>query len=130
VNATISKAQGIGTILNDDLQPTISINNVSLFEGSTGTINAVFTVSLSNLSYQDVTVTYVPADGTATAGSDYVAGSGTLTIPVGYTSKTITVVVNGDTVVEPNETFTVNLSSPVNATIATAVGTGTILNDD
>jgi hypothetical protein len=129
-NATIAVAQGIGTIVNDDPQPALSINNVNVTEGNSGTSNATFTVTLSASSYQTVTVAYATANGTATAGSDYVAKSGTLTFAPGVTTQTIAVAVNGDTVLEPNETFVVNLTSPGNATIATAQGTGTILNDD
>ena len=129
-NAIVATATGTGTILNDDPVPTLSIGNVSLPEGNSGTTNAVFTVKLSAASGRAVTVHYATADGTATAGSDYTAKSGTLTIPAGSTSGTIAVPVIGDTIVEPNETFFVNLSSPTNATIAVAKGTGTILNDD
>src|SRR5205085_9956557 len=70
------------------------------------------------------------ADGTATAPGDYAATAGVLTFNPGVTTRTITVNVGGDTTVEPNETFSVNLSSPTNASIATATGTGTIVNDD
>src|SRR5262249_40580046 len=110
--------------------PTLSINNVTVTEGNSGTTNAVFTVSLSAASSNAVTVAYATANGTATAGSDYVGASGVLTFAAGTTSKMVTVTVNGDTTVEPNETFAVNLSSPVNATIADAQGVGTITNDD
>jgi hypothetical protein len=111
--------------------PTLSIDNVSVLEGDAGTTDAVFTVTLSAAIDRVVTVDYATANGTATAGSDFVATSGTLTFPAGSAgSQTITVLVNGDTDVEPNETFFVDLSSPVNATIAVGRGTGTILNDD
>ena len=129
-NATIATAQGTGTIVNDDADPAMSINNVSQVEGNAGISNFVFKVSLSAVSGKTVTVTYATADGTATAGSDYVATSGTLTFAPGTTSQTIAVVVNGDTNVEPDETFTVNLGKPVNAGVVTAQGTGTIVNDD
>ena len=100
-------------------------------EGNAGTRAAAFTVTLSEASNQDVTVTYVTADGTAQAGSDYAAVSnGTLTIPAGLTSGTITVLVNGDRLGELNETFFVNLSSPTNATIADDQGVGTIIDDE
>jgi len=85
---------------------------------------------LSAASTSTVTVAYATANGTATAGSDYTAQSGTLTFSAGQTSKTISVVVNGDTTVEPNETFTVTLSGASGATIARATATGTITNDD
>lgn len=129
-NATLGDSQGVGTITNDDAQPTISINDVSLAEGNSGTANASFTVSLSNASSQTITVNYATADGSATAGSDYAAASGTLTFNPGQLTQTVSVTVNGDTVFEGNETFNVNLSSASNATIADSQGVGTINNDD
>ena len=77
-----------------------------------------------------MTVNYATADDTASAGTDYVAQTGTLSFTAGQTSKTISVIVNGDTTVEPTETFLVNLSSPSGATLADAQGQGTITNDD
>jgi hypothetical protein len=110
--------------------PTLSIGNVSQNEGNSGTTPFTFTVTLSAASASTVSVDFATADGTATSPSDYAATSGTLTFAPGVTSRTITVNVVGDTTVEPNETFTVNLSNPSSATIATATGTGTIVNDD
>ncbi len=111
--------------------PSVSIGDVSLSEGNTGTTTAFnFTVTLSSVSGADVTVQYATTNGTATAPSDYLGTSGTLTIPAGALSATITVPVIGDTVKEANETFSVNLSSPVGATIADGQGLGTIVNDD
>ena len=110
--------------------PTLSINNVSANEGNSGLTPFTFTVTLSASSASTVTVNFATSDGTATAGSDYVAASGALTFNPGVTTQTITVNVNGDTAVEPNEMFSVNLSAPANATIATGTGTGTIINDD
>jgi hypothetical protein len=110
--------------------PTLSINDVSVTEGNTGTTVAVFTVTLSASSTQTVTVNYATANGTATAGSDYTAASGTLTFAPGTTSRTLSVIVAGDTQSEANETFFVNLTSPSNATIADGQGQGTIVNDD
>jgi hypothetical protein len=130
VNATISDSLALGTITNDDTLPQISINDVSVAEGNSGTKLATFTVSLSNPSSASITVKYATADGTATAGSDYVSASGTLTFAAGTTSQTVSVTINGDTAVEANEMFNVNLSAPTNSTIARATGTGTILNDD
>ena len=130
VNATIADGQGLGTIINDDALPSLSINDVTVIEGNTGTTNAVFTVTLSPDSPGTVTVNFTTANGSATAGSDYLANSGTLTFNPGETTKTITVVINGDTLNETNETFLVNLSNPVNATISDGQGLGTITNDD
>ncbi len=131
-NATLESGQetGTGTITNDDPAPTLAINNVSLPEGDVGTTTFPFVVTQSAVSGLTTTVDYETANGTATAPSDYVATSGTLTIPAGNTNGTINVGVNGDTLFEPNETFMVILSGPMMATATTAVGTGTVLNDD
>nr|WP_225042250.1 putative Ig domain-containing protein [Xanthomonas campestris] len=128
--AGVSDAQGQGTIVNDDALPSLSINDVSVNEGNSGTTTATFTVTLSAASGQTVLVNYASADGTATAGSDYVARSGTLTFAPGTTAQGVAITVNGDTAVEPNETFSVGLSGASNASIARATGAGTILNDD
>jgi uncharacterized repeat protein (TIGR01451 family)/CSLREA domain-containing protein len=130
--ATISKSQGVGTIINDDglASPGISISDVSLAEGNSGTTNFTFTVSLTASSASTITVNYATANGTATAGSDYVAAAGTLTFTPGQTSQNLTILVNGDTVFEPNETFFVNLTNPTNAGLIKSQGLGTILNDD
>jgi large repetitive protein len=132
VNATLS-GTGIatGTITNDDAVPTLSINNVSLAEGNSGTTSFTFTVTLSAASGLPVTVDFATADGSAIAPGDYHAQTGTLTFNPAQTTKTITVLVNGDTSTETGETFTVVLSIGVNATISgTGIGTGTITNDD
>jgi subtilisin family serine protease len=110
---------------------TLSISDVSQAEGNDGTTTFSFTVTLSSPAALAVSVTYATANGTATAGSDYTSVSPIpLTFEIGETSKTVTVTVNGDTDFESNETFFVNLSSPVGATIADAQGVGTIQNDD
>ena len=71
-----------------------------------------------------MTVNYATANGTATAGSDYVAASGTLTFAPGVATRPMTVSVNGDTTSEPNETFVVTLSSPTNAVLGDGSGRG------
>ena len=131
-NATVgSIATHTYTILDDDPLPSLAINNVIVIEGNSGTTNANFTVTLSPASGKTVTVNYATADGTATAPADYAAlPTTTLTFNPGETTKTITVVVNGDLVDELDETFTVNLSNPTNATLSTGTGTGTITDDD
>ena len=130
VNVTIARTQAIVTIVNDDPVPQISISNPSVTEGNTGTVNGNFSVTLSNPSSSVITVNYATADGTAVAGLDYTAVSGVVSFSAGATSRTITVPIIGDTLAEPNETFTVNLSAPVNATLATTQATGTILDND
>ncbi|MCA2636467.1 Calx-beta domain-containing protein, partial [Microcystis sp. M18BS1] len=134
-NVTLADNQGQGTINNDD-SASIAISDVTITEGNSGTTNAVFTVTLSNPVDTAITLNYATADGTATtADNDYTAINLTpLTFNAGETSKTITVAVNGDTKVESNETFFVNLSNLQtngrNVTIADNQGQGTINNDD
>src|SRR5262249_53171964 len=130
-NATIVDAQAVGTINNDDAPPVITINDVTVTEPATGTgfVNADFMVTVTPVSALDVQMTYATADGTATAGADYTSiPTTTLTIPAGTTTGTISVQVLGDGHAESNETFFVNLSSPVDATIGDAQGNGTINN--
>jgi hypothetical protein len=95
-----------------------------------GTVEALFTVTLSAASTETITVAYATGNGAATAGSDYQAVFGTLTIPAGQTTGTITVLVSGDRLGEANETFVVNLSSPTNAVIGDAQGVGTIVDNE
>jgi hypothetical protein len=134
--ATITDTQATGMIVNDDQtvieQPAqISINDASLVEGNTGQTAFLFVVTLDRPHSGPVTVDYTTGDGTATAPGDYIAISGTLTFAPGESAKTVTVQVDGDTTVEPDETFTVNLASATgNATIADAQAVGTIVNDD
>lgn len=132
VGATISDPQAIGTINNDDVsQSTLSIGDVSVSEQTSGPITATFTVSLSAAASTGVTFDIATADGSATAGSDYVASSLLAqTIPAGQTSKTFSVTVLGDSVPEPDETYAVNVTNATGASIADAQATGTILNDD
>ncbi len=112
------------------VQPTVSINDVTVNEGNSGNTSAVFTVTLSSTSTQPISVNYATANGTASSPSDYLASSGLVNFTPGQTSKTISIPVVGDTLVEANENFFINLSSPVNATLADGQGVGTILNDD
>ena len=128
-NAAISGGTATGTILNDDT--SLRITDATLLEGHSGTRPVIFTVSLTAASALPVTVNFMSADETATAGSDYTAlAPGTLTFAPGETSKILTVDVIGDTVVEPTEAFSVILSGAVNATIDDGAGAGTILDDD
>jgi len=119
------------TIFNDDPTPQITVQNVTVTEGNSGTTNANFAVRLSNASSQTITVNFATADVTTTAGSDYTATSGTVTFSPGQLSRTISIPVIGDTNVEaPQETFNFNLTTPTNATITTPTATGFINNDD
>ena len=128
-NAEIGTSSGTGTITDDD--PKFSIADASATEGDTGSVNMTFTVTLSGAGSSRYTVDYASSDGTATAGTDYTAVSGTLTFAAGTTSRTLTVSVTGDAANEANETLTVTLSNASTGTaIATATGTGTITDND
>ena len=133
---TIVKSQGIGTITNDDAVAAvvgdISITDVAIAEGNSGTKTATFTVSHTGTAA--FSVDYATANGSATAGPDYVATSNTLNFAAGSgaaQSQTVSVTINGDTAIEPNETFFVNLTAPTNGgTLLKSQGVGTIANDD
>jgi hypothetical protein len=130
VNATIADGQGLGTITDDDPPPQVVVDDVTVTEGNAGTANATFTVGLDAPSGRAVSVEYSTANGTATAPTDYTATGAALTFPAGQTTRTFTVLVNGDLLDEPNETFFVNLGNATNATIADGQGVGTIADDD
>ncbi len=110
--------------------PAVSIADASQLEGAGGAQNMVFRVSLSKPSSQPITVSYVTGDGTATAGSDYLEGSGVLTFPAWSTQQFISIPVIGDTTVEPDETFVVTLSNASGATLLRSQALGTVINDD
>jgi outer membrane protein assembly factor BamB len=130
VVATIADSQGLGTILDDDAEPTLRISDASIGEGNSGTTTMSFTVSLSAASGKPISVDYATADFTAVAPSDYVAAAGLLNIPAATLSVPLSVTVRGDTLDEGDETFLIDLANPVNATIADGQGMGTIQNDD
>ena len=110
--------------------PTVSINDVAGNEGRNGTTNFTFTVRLSAASAAAVSVNFATANGSAIAGSDYNAASGTLVFNAGETVRTVSVGVRGDRTREGDETFTVSLSGGSGATILDAQGVGLIHNDD
>ena len=115
------------SVRNDSPQPSLSIQDATVAEDD-GT--AVFAVTLDVASGELVAVDYATADGTGAAGSDYTAASGTLTFAAGETTGTIEVAVADDAIDEEDESFTVTLSNPVTATIASATAMGTITDDD
>jgi Calx-beta domain len=121
VTAGITFAQGT---------PTLSVNDITVPELDSGLFQRDFTITLSAPSTQTVSFTVSTQGGTATSDVDFVAGSAVLNIPAGSTSTTIGILIKGDTNVEGTEDFVVNLSNPVNATIADGQGVGTIVDDD
>lgn len=128
--ATVTDGQGTGTIIDNDPAPSLSLDDVEVIEGDSGSNLASFTVTLAAPSGRIVQVNYATDDGNAKVGIDYTAVSGTLIFTPGQTSKTILVPVLGDLLVEGDETFMVNLSNLVNVTAGKIEGTGTILDDD
>ena len=123
VNATIADSQATGTITNDDAVPALTISDVDRRRGQHRHRDGdLHRDRVDTRARRPMTVNYATANGTATAGSDYVAGSGTLTFAAGVTSQTITVAVNGDIAERGRETFSSNLSAAVNASIGDAQG--------
>jgi uncharacterized membrane protein len=129
VGATVSDGTAIATIRNDDT--VLSIGDVAIVEGNSGTKTATFTVKLSSVSASPVSFNIATANNTAAAGSDYVARSlAAQTITPGATGMTFTVSIAGDAAVEANETFLVNVTNVKGATVGDAQAVGTIRNDD
>jgi hypothetical protein len=137
-NVTMPDAQAVGTILNDDAVPQVSVGDVTLVEGSGGAgspTSFIFPVTLSNPSDTSVTVFWTTANGTAVAGAfgtgDFVGvGLTLLSFPAGAVTRTVTVQVHADGLVEPDEVFYVDLSSPSGATLLRSRGVGRIQDDD
>jgi hypothetical protein len=108
----------------------MAIGDAQVFEGNSGSRSMRFTVSLSEKATQAVSAHYVIVGGSATSGTDFNPGSGTVSIKAGQTATTIQVKVKADATVEGNESLKVTLSSAVHASISRVNGGGTILNDD
>ena len=131
IGATLEDGSATGTIVDDDVSvsvppPTLSITDATVVEGET----ARFAVRLSPASEQTVTVSYRTVGGTAAAGQDFDAASGTLTFAPGNTRQSIAVPTRDDALDEPDETFLVTLSNPSGATLEDGSATGTIIDDD
>jgi len=121
---------GIGTIVDDEPLPAIRVNDVTVEEGDSGYNLVVFEITMSGNTVQEVQVGYQTNDYSAEDGKDYDGTNGTLTFAPGETAKYVAIPVYGDGLAEPNETFRLCLSDPINATLADAEGDCTILNDD
>ena len=128
-NATVSSSRGKGFIVDDD-GPTISVNDVSVTEGNSGTKNATFTLTLSGPSVEPIAVRVETAAGTATASSDYNSINVVVLFQPGEVTHTVDVQIIGDSNLELNETFFVNITEAFATTIADGQGVGTILDDD
>ncbi|QXE24053.1 Na-Ca exchanger/integrin-beta4 [Richelia sinica FACHB-800] len=117
-------------IADTDPLPTLNISlNQKVVEGLTSSQTVTYTVTLSNPSTQTITVNYATANGTAIAGSDYTARTGTLTFNPGVTSQVISISILNNAINEADETFTLKLSSPTNATLGTNHTATTTITD-
>jgi uncharacterized repeat protein (TIGR01451 family) len=131
VNASIADPQGVITIANDDAAPTITITDLMHPEGTGGTSQATLVATLSGPTEVAATLSWTLDAGTALCcGVDFSGPDGTLTFPVGITTRNISATIFGDAIDEPNETVLVNLTSATNATIADNQGVITIVDDD
>ena len=110
--------------------PSISVRNFAVTEGNAGTVQGTFVVALSGPSSQTVSCSFATSNGTAIAGSDYIATSGALSFAPGELEKPVVVLVNGDTVDEQQETLFLDISNVQNATVSSSQGTGFIVDDD
>ncbi len=137
--SVIGTGVGVGTILDNDAVPTLTVNSTSVTEGNAGTNQRTIPVSLSTASGRTVTFNYATQPtGTATAAAtcggaaDYATSSGSITIPAGATtpSTALTLPICGDTVDEPNQTFGLRISNVVNANGPSSDRTITITDDD
>jgi hypothetical protein len=127
---TLGDTQAVVTIQDDDPLPSLSPSECAVLEGDAGTVSCEFPITMTPPSGKTVQVAYFTVNGTAVAGSDYVATSGILTFAPGVASLSAAVPVSGDTSVEPDESFNLALSSPTNATIDVGNAQGVILDDD
>lgn len=128
--ASVADGRGVGTIVDEDGAPSLSVRDVRVREGDRGVTLAGLVVGLSRASGKPVTVHYATSARSAGAGSDYVARSGTLSIPAGAVGRTVNVGVIGDTRHEPDESFALKLSSARNASIRDTTGIAAIQDDD
>ena len=131
MGAAVFGLQGCSSGGDDTPSTSVTVTGGSVTEGDTGTQSITFTVTTSVAAGASTTVDYATSDGTAVAGTDYTATTGTLAIPAGATNATVTVDVIGDTAFEFDETLTLTLSNPVAVVLgATASAVGTIMDDD
>ena len=124
----LGDAEATGTIRNTETTPELSVADAEATEEEDSTLE--FVVTLDPAARDTVTVDYATSDGTATAGEDYTATSGTLTFTAGDTTKTVSVPVTDDTVDDGGETFTLTLSNASGAGLGDAEATGTIRNTE
>ena len=134
VNGVLGTTAAVGTITNDDLTPTLTLDDVSIVEGNTGSQALRFTIRLSSQAAQPVSLNFAtgPASGgaLATEGVDYAATNGALVIPAGASTGYVDVTIHGDFATEANESFLLNLTNIQGATVGNSSAKGTIVDDD
>ncbi len=129
IGGVLSDASGTATIINDDAT-YVGVQDTSVVEGNAGTKTVTITLKRTGSLGGTSQVTVTTANGTATAGSDYTTKSKWVTFAAGAGTGTVSVTISGDTSVEANETFLLNLTAPIGATITDTSATTTIVNDD
>jgi uncharacterized repeat protein (TIGR01451 family) len=127
--AAVVDGDGLGTIIDND-QSSLSVNDISVTEGNSGSVVATFTVTMSVPNSRPVTVDFTTTNGVATAGADFAGAAGIATFVPGVTTQTVAVTIVTDALDEANEVFSLTISNPVNATIGRAKGNATIIDDD
>ena len=130
VNAVVNHGSGTGTIIDPTLSPYLDVGDASAVEGSGASAVATFTATLSAATAYPVTFRYSTQNGTASAGIDYTATSGTYTLGAGQVTASLSVPVLATTVASASKYFYLDLSSPMNATLGVSQGLGTILNSN
>ncbi|MDQ6749333.1 MAG: hypothetical protein M3Z33_01045 [Actinomycetota bacterium] len=128
--AAVADGRGVGTVIDDDGAPSLSVRDVRVREGNRGITPARFVVALSRPSGKPVSVHFATRNGSAQAGSDYAARSGTLSMAPGAMARTVDVGVTGDTRHEADESFALTLSRARNASIRDGTGTAAVQDDD
>jgi len=128
VNGFLLRSEATGTILNDDVD--LSVSDVTVAEGNSGSRNAVFTVLAFGEANRPISFSYSTLNGTAQSGSDYLPQAGVIALPSGNTSVQITVPVLGDRIDEDNETFLLALTGAQGARVADGIGQATIIDED
>lgn len=119
IGGVLVRPSAIGTIIDDDDVPLLSMESIRVLEPVSGSVPARFTARLSRTSTFESAFSYATQNITATAGSDYTASSGRITIPAGEIEAVIEVPVLADAVIEPDESFRLVLSQPFNVGLAT-----------
>jgi hypothetical protein len=131
VGLVVADGQGQGTITDDDTPPSVSVSDVSVVEGNAGTVNGVFTLTLSQGFHSAVTVNVATANESALAGADYTALTQAVEFTAGATTRTVSVAVNGDTSDELLETFLLQVTGTTGGvSVSDGTGVGRILDDD